>query len=455
MKSQIKTMEWPSSIRSICFLPALLFLALSCNKEDNPTPSSETELSERETELVGLLQNEATPIGTSPLQIPDSDLAVFDRLADTRIVGLGEATHGTREFFQMKHRIFQYLVENHGYDAFVFEMDLAEAMIFDRWIQGEDNSDLTTLMRERMYFWTWRTEEVAQLFRWMKRYNEKQVENSKIHLLGVDTQTPGYGLDELENLVAEAEPVLADSIRNLNPTYRTLLNFYPNQAQAEADKVNAGIAATQELLKREKERLIAGSSAYNYQWMQRLARHMEQVASYQYQLHFQKDYRLRDQYMAENTDWFFDLLGEETQLALWAHNGHVAKDPTYGNAPSQGGHLFQTHQSDYQVVGFGFSTGRFTAVGGPLQTYSIPEIPASERPSFNFIFSNATDEGFILDLRAVQDPTLREWLQNHKRFLQLGALYQTPVNQYYDLIPLTQYFDFLVYFDKTLNSVLL
>ena len=103
--------------------------------------------------LDGIFEN-GHPIEAIPLRIEDEQLGILDDFADVRMVGLGEATHGTREFFQMKHRVFKYLVERHGYSAFLFEMDMAEARIFNDWVQLRTGGDIKQLMQEKMIFWT-------------------------------------------------------------------------------------------------------------------------------------------------------------------------------------------------------------------------------------------------------------------------------------------------------------
>ena len=87
------------------------------------------------------------------------------------MLGLGEATHGTSEFFNMKDRIFRYFVEEHGFRAFGFEMDFGESLIFEEYVQGGEG-DIEELMVKKMIFWIWRAEEVKQLLILMREYNQ-------------------------------------------------------------------------------------------------------------------------------------------------------------------------------------------------------------------------------------------------------------------------------------------
>ena len=80
--------------------------------------------------LVDELNNYLIPLESPPLDLTDSDLNYLHRLKDAKVVGLGEATHGTRDFFQMKHRIFRYLVEKSQHKVIGFEADLKSWLVF-------------------------------------------------------------------------------------------------------------------------------------------------------------------------------------------------------------------------------------------------------------------------------------------------------------------------------------
>ncbi|MEL6252570.1 MAG: erythromycin esterase family protein [Bacteroidota bacterium] len=103
---------------------------------------------------------------------------------------------------------------------------------------------------------------------------------------------------------------------------------------------------------------------------------------------------------------------------------------------------------------FGFTKGRFTAFGSNIPgTKRIDESPPSD--SYKYIFHNSETSAFVIELPRMSDKNLRKWFVLDKKSLQLGSVYQSPTVQYYQLTPLTQYYDYLIYFDETTNSVLL
>jgi erythromycin esterase-like protein len=127
-------------------------------------------------------------------------------IGDARIVGLGESTHGTREHFQMKHRLVEYLVEELGFSWFAIEASTPEAHRLDAYVLGGDG-DPEALIRG-MYFWTWTTEEVLAMVEWMRAHNARS--DQKIHFTGFDMQTPNFAAAEVTRFLREVESPLAD-----------------------------------------------------------------------------------------------------------------------------------------------------------------------------------------------------------------------------------------------------
>lgn len=91
----------------------ILLITISCEKKSEETPLDK---------LVKGLENELSPLSKNPLAWSDVDLKFLEPVANCHIIGLGEATHGTSEFFKAKHRILRYMVENHNYKIFVMKL---------------------------------------------------------------------------------------------------------------------------------------------------------------------------------------------------------------------------------------------------------------------------------------------------------------------------------------------
>jgi erythromycin esterase-like protein len=123
-------------------------------------------------------------------------------VGDARIVALGEATHGTREFFQLKHRMLEFLATEMGFTIFSIEANMPEAYRLNEYVLT-GKGDPRQLLKG-MYFWTWNTEEVLDMILWMREFNK----SGKGHLefTGFDMQTPTVAAEIVRDFVAREDP---------------------------------------------------------------------------------------------------------------------------------------------------------------------------------------------------------------------------------------------------------
>jgi len=150
-----------------------------------------------------------------PFATTDPDAAIDDLrpagplIGDARIVGLGEATHGTREHFQMKHRLVEYLAREKGFTVFSIEASTPEAFrVNDYVLHGKgDPKELIA----GMYFWTWNTEEVLALVEWMRAYNASG--KGRIEFTGFDMQTPDVAIDNVVAFLEQVDAKRAEEVR--------------------------------------------------------------------------------------------------------------------------------------------------------------------------------------------------------------------------------------------------
>jgi len=365
------------------------------------------------------------PLNSPPLELSDEDLEVLAYMSDCKIVGLGEATHGTKEFFQLKHRIFKYLVENHGFKIFAFECDMGESYYVDNFVTiGE--GDIDDIMKNIMHFWTWRTEEVKELLLWMREYNEYKSDEDKIHFIGVDCQSITYQADIIINYFDKTDVLLSeDCLQFLNEIDQigwNLTEYYSEMTLDEKEEIDQNVDILLTKIEDLRDELISASSEFEYQFIKQIALNIKQVndVSYGYTHGAQKNYR--DLYMAQNTLWTSALFGENTKVALWAHNGHVNNCRLTG---AMGFHLKKELKEKYQILGFAFSFGSFTAVKIKFGGFSLGANQIKRQPLFgsiNYVFHYAQDENFIL--REIDIPVNSNfdiYISEPQEFLDIGS----------------------------------
>ena len=130
-------------------------------------------------------------------------------IGDARIVALGEGTHGTHEFFTLKHRLLEFLATELGFTLFSIEASTPEAYALDPYVLG-GKGDPAALVGG-MYFWTWNTHEVLDMVEWMRAFNVGG--KGPVHFTGFDMQTPDVAMDIVSGFLDEADPERVEDVR--------------------------------------------------------------------------------------------------------------------------------------------------------------------------------------------------------------------------------------------------
>ncbi len=158
------------------------------------------------------------------LQTPEAghgftDMQPLKKIVGTaRIVSLGEATHGTREFFQLKHRMLEFLTTEMGFTIFSIEANMPEAYRLNDYVLT-GNGDPAKLLRG-MYFWTWDTQEVLDMILWMREMNKSG--KAHVEFTGFDMQTPDVALGIVNDFAAKtAGPDLLGALRQASDLAKT------------------------------------------------------------------------------------------------------------------------------------------------------------------------------------------------------------------------------------------
>ncbi len=139
-------------------------------------------------------------------------------VGNARIVSLGEATHGTREFFQLKHRMLEFLATEMGFTIFSIEANLPEAYRMNDYVLNGVGDPRALL--KGMYFWTWDTEEVLDMILWMRRFN--QATGRRLQFTGFDMQTPIVAVENVRAFVSRYDPASTATIARAIDDVRTL-----------------------------------------------------------------------------------------------------------------------------------------------------------------------------------------------------------------------------------------
>lgn len=157
-------------------------------------------------EQIAWIQKNAVPLASDEAGNGFDDLAPLKAaIGDARIVSLGEPTHGTRECFQMKHRLMEFLAAEMGFTLFSIEASMPEAYRLNEYVL-EGKGDPAELIKG-MHFWTWSTDEVLAMVEWMRRFNEAGAAGrGPVRFTGFDMQFVALPIEIARGFVAEADP---------------------------------------------------------------------------------------------------------------------------------------------------------------------------------------------------------------------------------------------------------
>ncbi len=377
------------------------------------------------------LKHNINPLKTyDPNSISEEDLKILKKLiGNSRVVALGETTHGSSEIFKMKHRIIKYLMENDGFDIFPIEANMPESYKLNEYlIEGKGNPiDLI----KGMYFWTWRTQEILDMVEWMRRYNKS---DDKIHFTGFDMQFYFGAIQELSEAF-KINSVIQDEITELKTTLDEFNNERKNNPQAVISQENKKKIDNQ--LNRLRDYISKSEySVSKKSWLSQNIRIVEESL----------DIASRDKYMADNLLWIKSQ-NPDSKIITWAHNYHIKKT---GN--SMGRYLSDSLKNNYLTIGFTFNKGIYTAVGDKgLTSYQAQE---SYLGTYEYFFNAIKEPIFLLDLREAKKQNLisNKWLLGQLSFRSIGA---KKINtEFYDT-DLTADFDLIIFISESTNSKLL
>ncbi len=382
------------------------------------------------------LKANAIPFETAEPNTPLDDLMPLKGIiGDARIVALGEATHGTHEFFQMKHRMLEFLVEEMGFNTFAMEASWPEANLVNDYVHTGSGEQAELL--KGMHFWTWNTQEVLDMIAWMQAYNQDPSHARKISFYGFDIQ---YGTMARSNVTQYLQEVDPQAAKQVQDDY----SCYPGNSAACQKKLQQ----VYNWMDQHQADYTAKSSAEKY----RLALHSARLAIQSQEFTASNDNGLiRDRYMAENVAWILDQAGPDAKIVLWAHNGHVGMSPD-PNFQTMGDHLRQRYGDQMVVFGQLFYQGSFHAYGTTnLQTFQVDAPPADSYESF---LHQAGLPRFFLDLRSVKPGgAASDWLLAPHPFRQVGSGYHPNVwESGFLTAALARTFDVIIYFQDTSPS---
>jgi protein-L-isoaspartate(D-aspartate) O-methyltransferase len=401
--------------------------------------------------------------------IDSANLAgLLERIGDSRVVLLGEASHGTAEFYDMRARITRELIEKRGFDIVAIEADWPDAAMIDFFIRGYGHKPAF----EKKPFsdfpsWMWANHSVLAFTHWLKDYNRSfDSAEDAVGFYGLDLYNLSGSMKAVLDYLQVVDPKTAETARE---SYACLMPW-ANDLSLYSRDMQSGryrgceqevFAVWRNLRKkrafyRQAERKTDRQQYFSAEQNARLVRSAERYFRTRYDTsHGYDSWNQRDQNMFETLLSILDYRGQTSKAVVWAHNSHIG-DARVTDMRARGqfnlGQLArETFGGNAYLIGFGTDHGTVAAASEWGGAMKIMQLRPSHADSYERLFHAVKANNFLLPLRhPIQDITRKRLL---KRRLQraIGSAYdpEEELKKHYFYASLPRQFDEYIWFDET------
>jgi protein-L-isoaspartate(D-aspartate) O-methyltransferase len=407
--------------------------------------------------LADLIQKAAVHIPS----ISSVDLSgLLDRIADAQVVLLGEASHGTAEFYEMRARITRELIERKGFRIVAVEADWPDAAQIDHFVRGTRLEPTGEVTFTRFPTWMWANRQVLEFVRWLRQYNSRfTLPGGAVGFFGLDLYSLYSSIESvinyLEDVDAEAAAVARRRYGCLTP-WETDPAAYGAMALSDRHRTceKEVVAMLDSLMQKRlhyaehdgRRFLDAVANA-------RLVKNAEQYYRIMYR-GSRESWNLRDRHMFDTLMSLLDFYGPHARAVVWAHNSHLG-DASATEMGARGeinvGQLCRERfGDDAYLIGLGTHQGTVAAAsewGAPME---IKQVRPSHDRSYERLCHDAGLNAFLLPLRDRRQRVIKE-LAPPRLERAIGVIYrpETELQSHYFSASLPRQFDEYIWFDET------
>ncbi len=391
---------------------------------------------------------------------------LLEWIGDASVVLLGEASHGTHDFYKARAEITKRLISERGFTAVAVEADWPDAYRVNRFVRGDSDDDEAVdalASFQRFPAWMWRNADVLDFVGWLRTHNEPRAYAAQAGFYGLDL----YSLQaSVESVLAYLDRVDPEAARRARERYACFEHFgapatygmtagFGLSESCETEVVNQLVELRRNASEYVSRQGIRGEDDYFFAVENaRLIRNAEQY----YRSMFRdrtSSWNLRDKHMAETLEVLFEHLRQrqKPKIVVWAHNSHLgdARATEMGELGelNVGQLMRERHAADVVLIGFTTYSGTVTASSGwdrPAERKRVqPALPGSVEALFHHVGTPR----FMLNLQADDETTdlLKEPLLERA----IGVVYQpeTERESHYFHARVAEQFDAIIHFDES------
>jgi protein-L-isoaspartate(D-aspartate) O-methyltransferase len=382
------------------------------------------------------------------------------RIGDARIVLLGEATHGTSEFYRMRERISRELIERKGFSFIAIEGDWPDAARIDHYVRHAEYPPSEWTAFARFPVWMWRNQEVGDFIDWLRTRNANVEPDQRIAFHGLDLYSLYTSIRSVLGYLDDVDPQTARVARQ---RYGCLTPWQSDPATYG----HAALTGSYQTCEREvismltdlmrKQRAYAEHDGERFLDAVQNARLVANAERYYRIMYYgsRASWNLRDSHMFETLKTLLHFHGPRSKAIVWAHNSHVG-DSSATEMASRGeyniGHLCrQEFGNAAYSIGFGTNSGTVAAASewdGPMEMKAVrPALPES----YERLCHETGAPRFLLGLRSTMPTVLDAGLSKPRLERAIGVIYrpETELQSHYFQAILPDQFDEYIWFDET------
>ncbi len=384
------------------------------------------------------------------------------RIGNSRLVLLGEASHGSAEFYDMRARISRELIEKKGFTVVAVEADWPDASHINHFIQNRSPDPLLVdAPFSRFPTWMWANQSVLKFCQWLKRYNAALSDADQyVDFYGLDLYSLNSSIEAVLNYLQEVDPVTAEVARGryacLTPWSNDPSIYGQLMLNRQYKKCEKEVLATlRDLLKQRLAYSEAGERRFFD--AEQNARLVANAERYYRTLYYaeQNSWNQRDQHMFDTLQSILKFKGAQSKVIIWEHNSHIGDARATQMSARGEFNLGQLVREKYRrssyLIGFGTDHGTVAAAsewGGPME---VKQVQPAHIDSYERLFHQVPTDNFILPLIKPKRQTVRRRLLAERLERAIGVVYrpESELQSHYFYASLARQFDEYIWFDET------
>ena len=389
-----------------------------------------------------------------PPEQADAFGEAFARFGNARLVLLGEATHGTSEFYRARAAISRKLIRDHGFNIVAVEADWPDAARIDRYVRDLPGAPPKERAFARFPSWMWRNVEMLEFVEWLKTHNSRRPPDAKVEFRGLDIYSLQASIAAVLDYLDLVDPAAAEIARY---RYGCLTPWQSDPARYGHRALMGGETCEKEvrdqLLALLDRRLADGEPFFDATQNARVVRAAEEYYRIMY-LGSRESWNLRDRHMFDTLQTLIHRRADSKAI-VWAHNSHIGN----AAATSMGwegefniGELCRAaYGSEMVAIGFGTDTGTVAAASDWDSPMEVKTVRAARPDSFEHLFRQSGHARSLTEWRGDKHARLRELLGEPRLERAIGVVYRpdTELLSHYFRAVLSEQFDALVWFETS------